>query len=98
MSTTAPTELQDNGYTYDYFSPRFLFDDDVRFDEKTKTIEKAGYQAIVLYQKWLDLEGAKRILELGQEGPEGRRPRGRRIAHARATMARTPRSRRSPTS
>ena len=23
------TELQDNGYTYDYFSPKFLFDDDV---------------------------------------------------------------------
>jgi hypothetical protein len=62
------TELQDNGYTYDYFSPRFLFDDDVRFDEKTKTIEKAGYQAIVLYQSWLDLEGAKRILQWAKKG------------------------------
>ena len=62
------TELQDNGYTYDYFSPRFLFDDDVRFDERTKTIEQSGYKAIVLYQKWLDLEGAKRILSWAKKG------------------------------
>ncbi|SDE07821.1 Ig-like domain-containing protein [Nocardioides lianchengensis] len=62
------TELQDNGYTYDYFSPRFLFDDDVSFDEETKTIEKAGYQAVVLYQDWLDLEGAKRLLSWGKKG------------------------------
>lgn len=62
------TELQDNGYTYDYFSPRFLFDDDVSFDTETKTIEKAGYQAIVLYQDWLDLDGAKRILSWAKKG------------------------------
>lgn len=34
------TELQNNGYTYDYFSPDFLFDDDVYFDTSTKTIER----------------------------------------------------------
>lgn len=62
------TELQDNGYTYDYFSPKFLFDDDVHFDETTKTIEKAGYKAIVLYQDWLDFEGAKRILSWAKKG------------------------------
>ena len=75
------TELQDNGYTYDYFSPKFLFDDDVSFDEKTKTIEKAGYKAVVLYQDWLDIDGAQAHPELGQEGPEGRHPGGRRHAH-----------------
>jgi hypothetical protein len=62
------TELQDNGYTYDYFSPRFLFDDDVRFDEKTGTIEQAGYKAIVLYQDWLDFESSKRILAWAKKG------------------------------
>lgn len=62
------TELQDNGYTYDYFSPRFLFDDDVRFDQKTKTIEKAGYKAVVLYQDWLDIDGARRILNWAKKG------------------------------
>ena len=61
-------ELQDNGYTYDYFSPRFLFDDDVSFDEQTKTIEKAGYKAVVLYQDWLDLDGAKRIRDWAKKG------------------------------
>lgn len=62
------TELQDNGYTYDYFSPKFLFDDDVYFDKKTKTIEQAGYQAIVLYQRWLDLDAAERILDWARKG------------------------------
>ncbi|RKF22946.1 hypothetical protein [Micromonospora globbae] len=62
------TELQDNGYTYDYFSPKFLFDDDVTFDETTKTIEKAGYKALVLYQDWLDIDGAKRILDWAKKG------------------------------
>jgi hypothetical protein len=62
------TELQDNGYTYDYFSPAFLFADGVHFDPKTKTIEPAGYKAIVLYQDWLDLDGAKRILEWARKG------------------------------
>ena len=62
------TELQDNGYTYDYFSPDFLFDDDVSFDKKTQTIEKAGYKAVVLYQDWLDVDGAKRILDWARKG------------------------------
>jgi hypothetical protein len=62
------TELQDHGYTYDYFSPRFLFDDDVTFDESTKTIEQAGYKAVVLYQTWLDLDGAERILDWAKKG------------------------------
>jgi hypothetical protein len=62
------TELQDSGYTYDYFSPRFLFDDDVSFDESTQTIEQAGYKAVVLYQDWLELAGARRILDWARRG------------------------------
>ncbi|WP_344369526.1 glycosyl hydrolase [Agromyces tropicus] len=62
------TELQDNGYTYDYFSPDFLFDDDVSFNEETKTIEQAGYKAIVLYQDWLDVAAAERILDWAKQG------------------------------
>ncbi|MCL2146170.1 MAG: hypothetical protein FWH52_00060 [Synergistaceae bacterium] len=62
------TELQDNGYTYDYFSPKFLTADGVYFDEATKTIEQAGYKALVLYQRWLDLAAAKNILELAKKG------------------------------
>ena len=62
------TELQDNGYTYDYFSPDFLYDDDVYFNEETQTIEQAGYKAIVLYQDWLDVKGAEKILEWAKKG------------------------------
>ncbi|SNT48088.1 hypothetical protein SAMN05421812_10758 [Asanoa hainanensis] len=62
------TELQDNGYTYDYFSPAFLFDDGVSFDHRTRTIEPAGYRAIVLYQDWLDVAGAKKLLDWARKG------------------------------
>ncbi|MEE6274185.1 glycosyl hydrolase [Georgenia sp. MJ206] len=62
------TELQDNGYTYDYFSPDFLFDGDVAFDPETQTIENAGYKALVLYQDWLDVDGAQRILDWAEQG------------------------------
>lgn len=62
------TELQDNGYTYDYFSPKFLDLSGVSFDKSTKTIEPAGYKALVLYQDWLDLRGAQRILQWAKQG------------------------------
>ncbi len=62
------TELQDNGYTYDYFSPEFLFNDEVYFDPETKTIESAGYQALVIFQDWLEIDAAYKILELAKQG------------------------------
>ena len=62
------TELQDNGYTYDYLSPDLLKADGVYFDETTKTVELAGYKAIVLYQNWLDIDGAKLILDWARKG------------------------------
>ena len=40
----------------------------VYFDEDTKTIEPAGYKALVLYQDWLDIDGAKLIYEWAQKG------------------------------
>lgn len=62
------TELQDNGYTYDYLSPDLLTAEGVYFDESAKTIELAGYKALVIYQKWLDISGAKTILSFAQKG------------------------------
>lgn len=62
------TELQDNGYTYDYFSPDFLFNEDVYYDKETGTIEGAGYRALVIFQEMLDYDGAVKILELAKEG------------------------------
>src|SRR5699024_9849378 len=62
------TELQENGYTYDYLSPRFLLEGDVSFDQETKTIEQAGYRALVVYQDWLDLEAARKIQRWARQG------------------------------
>lgn len=62
------TELQDNGYTYDYLSPDLLSAEGVYFDEETKTVELAGYKALVLYQDWLDVDGAQKILDWAKQG------------------------------
>lgn len=62
------TELQDNGYTYDYVGPDLLNLDTVSFDEETKTIEPAGYKALMIYQKWLDVDGAEHVLEWAKKG------------------------------
>lgn len=62
------TELQDNGYTYDYFSPDFLFNEDVYYDKETGTLEGAGYRSLVIFQKMLDYDGAAKIFEFAKEG------------------------------
>lgn len=60
--------LQDNGYTYDYFSPEFLLSEDVSYNPETGTVEKAGYRALVLYEEWLSVESAERILSWARQG------------------------------
>ena len=62
------TELQDNGYTYDYLSPDLLKAEGVYFDAETRTIEPAGYKALVIYQNWLDADGALLILDWAKQG------------------------------
>ncbi|WP_270739476.1 glycosyl hydrolase [Massilioclostridium coli] len=62
------TELQDNGYTYDYFSPDFLDAEGVYYDAENGTLELAGYKALVLWQDWLTLDGAQKILEYAKQG------------------------------
>ena len=62
------TELQDHGYSYDYLSPDLLSAEGVYFDPETRTIELAGYKALVIYQRWLDADGALKILEWAEQG------------------------------
>ena len=62
------TELQDHGYTYDYISPDLLSADGVYYDAENGTVELAGYKAIVIYQNWLDADGALKILEWAEQG------------------------------
>ncbi|MBR6955087.1 MAG: hypothetical protein IKH77_08660 [Clostridia bacterium] len=62
------TALQDAGYTWDYLSPRFLTAEGVSFDPDRRTLEQAGYQALVLWQEWLSAEDAGAVLSLAQQG------------------------------
>jgi len=62
------TVLQDNGYTYDYISPELLKADGVYFDGDAKTIELAGYKALVLWQNTLSAAGAETVLEYACKG------------------------------
>ena len=62
------TALQDAGYTYDYFSPDFLTAEGVFFDAERKTLEQAGYKALVVWQENLTLDGAKALLALAEQG------------------------------
>lgn len=60
--------LQDHGYTYDYFSPALLHADGVTFDPETKTLEPAGYRALVLWQNQLSIDGAQTVYGLAAAG------------------------------
>ncbi len=60
--------LQEHGYTYDYFNPALLKAEGVTFDAETKTVEPAGYRALVLWQKELSLVGADVITSLAKDG------------------------------
>lgn len=77
------TELQDHGYTYDYVSPDLLTIDrsdiegyeampgevtKVGYDPETGAIEGAGYKALVIYQDWIDPDGAQIVLDLAKQG------------------------------
>ena len=77
------TELQDHGYTYDYVSPDLLTIDrssdsdyvampgevtKVEYNKETGTLEGAGYNALVIYQDWMDPDGAETVLEFAKQG------------------------------
>src|SRR5262245_18892496 len=62
-------ELQDNGYTYDYFAPEILENKTVKYSKNDGLIpENVGYQAVVIYQDSFRLESARAILTLAQHG------------------------------
>ena len=62
-------ELQDNGYTYDYFAPEILENKSVKYSRTDGLIpESVGYQAVVIYQDSMRLESAEAIYRLAQDG------------------------------
>lgn len=60
--------LQDAGYTYDYFSPRYLDEVEYSPGEGALAPDAVGYQAVLLFQETLPLDGARRLLEMARKG------------------------------
>ncbi|MCL2164371.1 MAG: hypothetical protein FWH55_08275 [Oscillospiraceae bacterium] len=65
--------LQNNGYTYDYFSPRNL----TLVDETGETAmirdgvllpDRVGYQALIVYQDAIEIASAQTLLDLAKAG------------------------------
>lgn len=60
--------LQNHGYTYDYFAPQLLEEEYILFKNGLLDQDGAGYQAIIIYQEVLPVSSAKKILLLAQAG------------------------------
>lgn len=62
-------ELQHNGYTYEYFSPQLLLDEEnVSWTADALQPDGPNYQAIILYQEALELDAAQKLLEIAKDG------------------------------
>ncbi|TCC50406.1 twin-arginine translocation signal domain-containing protein [Kribbella pittospori] len=62
-------ELQDNGYTYDYFAPEILENKSVKYSKNDGLIpENVGYRALVIYQDSIRLRSAEAIYDLARRG------------------------------
>ena len=60
--------LNDAGYTYEFFSPRYLEDPSVLFAGGEFDARRTGYRALIVNQDFLPLSSAKALLELAKEG------------------------------
>ncbi len=60
------TDLQNAGYTYDYFAPQILAD--AGFDGTVVAPDGPSYQALVVYQDVLPLPAAKALLDWAKQG------------------------------
>lgn len=61
-------ELQNTGYTYDYFSPYLLTDERVCCSDGLINAEGAAYQALILMQDELPVDAAEKILAWAEDG------------------------------
>ncbi|MEU4670977.1 glycosyl hydrolase [Amycolatopsis sp. NPDC023774] len=62
-------ELQDNGYTYEYFAPEILENKSIKYTKTDGLIpENVGYQAVIIYQDSIRLKSAEAIYQLARQG------------------------------
>ncbi|MDR0629963.1 MAG: hypothetical protein LBG24_10065 [Treponema sp.] len=60
--------LQNSGFSFDYFAPQLLEDEDIHYAGGEIAPEGPGYRALIIYQEALSLSSAKRILAWAKEG------------------------------
>lgn len=61
-------QLQNAGYTWDYFAPQILEEDFVDFKDGVLLPEGPGYQALLIYQEALPVSAAEKLLQLAKKG------------------------------
>lgn len=60
--------LQDVGYTYDYFSPYLLQDQDISCENGLVQADGVAYQALVVYQEEMPYESAQILFQWAENG------------------------------
>lgn len=60
--------LQNSGYTYEYLAPQILEENFTDYDGEILAADGPGYQAVILYQKALPLESARKLKALAEKG------------------------------
>ncbi len=60
--------LQNAGYTYDYFSPYLLQDEDITCSNQLVQADGVGYQALIVYQEELPYESAQILYQWAKDG------------------------------
>lgn len=61
-------QLQDAGYTWDYFAPQLLEEDFVDYNNGVLLPDGPGYKGLIIYQDVMPLSSAKKILVLAKKG------------------------------
>ncbi len=61
-------QLQNAGYTWDYFAPQLLEEEFVDFADGILLPDGPGYQALILYQDMLPVKTAEKILQMAKKG------------------------------
>lgn len=61
-------QLQNAGYTWDYFAPQLLEEEFVDYADEQLLPDGPGYQALILYQNVLPVKTAEKLLKLAKKG------------------------------
>ena len=61
-------QLQNAGYTWDYFAPQILEEPFVDFENGELIPDGPGYRALIIYQEALPIQTAEKLLDMAKKG------------------------------